>query len=54
MLDVQQDEAWRDEGSGPKGRRGAQEAPAGGFGLVDLDAAVEPVEGLVAGYGRRW
>ena len=54
MQDVERDEKRKDAAAGAKGRRGAQEAPAGGFGLVDLDAAVEPMEGLVAGYGRRW
>lgn len=55
MLDVQRDEEQRDAARSFKRPQRQQEAAAGGFvGLVDLDAAVEPMGGLVAGYGRRW
>ena len=54
MLDVQRDEEQRDAGGGFSRPRAPREEPVGGFGLVDLDASVEPAGGLVADCGRSW
>ena len=54
MIDVQRDEEQRDAARSFKRPRRPQEAPAGGYGLVDLNAPAEPVEGFVAGFGRGW